>query len=67
MRSYGLRFRAHGVLRRLQPFELDDGVSGRSNMLLHSRSKMRLVFRQQDSRGPLVVIKCRSKKKLKPT
>jgi hypothetical protein len=52
MRSYGLRFRAHGVLRRLQPFELVDGVSGRSNMLLHSRSKMRLVFRQQDSRGP---------------
>ena len=67
MRSYGLRFRAHGMLRRLQPFELVDGVSGRSNMLLHSRSKMWLVFASKTRVGPLVVIKCRSKKKLKPT
>jgi hypothetical protein len=30
MRSYGLRFCAHGVCSaRLQPFELVDGVSGR--------------------------------------
>jgi hypothetical protein len=34
------------MFRWLQPFELVDGASSRSNMLLHGRSKMRLVFRQ---------------------
>ena len=39
-----IRYGAHCVLRRLQPFEPVDRVPRRANMLLHSRSEMRLIF-----------------------
>src|SRR6202022_2388441 len=42
-----IRYRAHRVLRRLQPFEPVDRVSCRANMLLHGRSEMWFVFNQQ--------------------
>jgi hypothetical protein len=47
-----IRYCEHRVLSRLQPFEPVDGVSRRSNVLLHGRTKVRFVFHQQHSHRP---------------